>query len=70
VPLPLPQTVPLELQDSENGFMDNAAAHFRNAGNTIGKDDRDFVDSKSGKHGLIFHFDLKGITYKADLVEV
>ena len=51
-------------------FLEDLGAHLAFTGNTIGEGDSNFFEFEAHFPGGVFHFDLKGITNKSDIVEI
>jgi len=59
-----------QLNDAEKRFLEDFLAHFGLAECSVGKDNRHFDNFKTEFVSGVFHFDLKRIAYKFDVVKI
>ena len=56
--------------NSPKGFVEDATTHFGCTEGTVGEDDGDFFQLESHGPCREFHFDLEGIAFETDVVEI
>ena len=66
----LEPAVPLQADDAEDGFAEDAGVHFRGAQLAVDEDDGHFLHLCAALVGGELHLDLEGIALEADGVEV
>ena len=61
---------PAQAHDSEEGFAEDSARHLACAELAVDEDDRHLLDTVSEREGCELHFDLEGIAFEANGIEV
>ena len=64
-----PQAVPLQADDAEDGFAEDAGVHLRRAQLAVDEDDGHLVDAEGVLVGGELHLYLEGVALKADAVQ-
>ena len=64
------KTPPLDGQNTDYAFAYDIAAHFGYTLDTLGKNDRHFIDLKAQSASGKFHFYLKCIAHEAYLIQI
>ena len=63
-------TMHFQFDDTENGLSKDTAVHFRGTQFPVDEDNRHFHNLETAFVSSEFHFNLEGITFEADTIQV